>query len=101
MFPYLLILTEIVDILIRITSSAIELRIYAITTGIKKCKSIIKKMKVKHGKIVLFAKSKLNSITVLISKGLIDSGFNGEFISINNVLKEYNGMKKEMKNLKT
>ena len=41
--------------------------------GIKKYQSIIKKKKKKHHKIVLLAKSKLNSIKVLISKALIDS----------------------------
>ena len=55
-----------------------------------------------HDKIVLSAKSKLNSIEVLTSKALIDSVINhDEFVLINNVLKEYNEMKKEIKNLKT
>ena len=40
-------------------------------------------MKKKHDKIVLFAKSELNQIEVLISKGLIDSNIiNGEFFLI-------------------
>ena len=52
---------------IGITSSAIGLRIYVITEWIKKYKSVIKKKK-KHEKIVLLAKSKPNSIEVLISK---------------------------------
>ena len=43
-------------------SSAIRLKICAIIVGIKKYKSIIKKKKKKHGKIVLLAKSKLNII---------------------------------------
>ena len=58
---------------IGITSSAIELKMCAITAGIKKYKSIIKKWKRKHNKIVLLVKSKLNRITVSISKALIDS----------------------------
>ena len=37
------------------------------------CKSIIKKKKEKHNKIVLFTKSKLNNIKGLIFKALIDS----------------------------
>ena len=53
-----------VGISIGITSSAIGLNICAITTGIKKYKAIIKKKK--HDKIVLLAKSKLNSLEVLI-----------------------------------
>ena len=50
----------------------------------------------------MFAKSKLNSIKVLISKGLIDSNVShDEFVLINNVLKEYDDMNEEIKNLKT
>ena len=80
---------SLVGIPVEITSSAIGLKICAITAGIKKYKSIIKKKKKKHDKIVLLAKSKLNSIEVLISKALIDSNIShDEFVSINNVLKE-------------
>ena len=51
--------------------------------------------------MVLLAKSKLNSIEVLI-KALIDSVIShDDFFLINNVLKEYNEMKEEIKNLKT
>ena len=56
-----------------ITSSEIGLKIYAITAGIKKYKSIIKKKKKKHDRVVLLAKSKLNSIEVSIYKVLVDS----------------------------
>ena len=48
--------------------SAIRLKICAITAGIKKYKLTIKKKKEKHDEIVFLAKSKLNSIEVLISK---------------------------------
>ena len=69
-----------------------------ITAGIKKYKSIIKKKKKKHEKIVLLRKDKLNIIEVLISKALIDSYIsNDEFVSVNNVLREYNKMKEEIK----
>ena len=64
---------SLIGIPIRITSSAIGLKSCAIFAGIKKYKSIIKKKKKKHDKIVLLAKSKLNSIEVLTSKALIDS----------------------------
>ena len=84
-----------------ITSSAIKVKIYAITAGIKKYKSIINKKKKKHGKIELLAKTKLNSIEVLISKALIDSNMShDELVLINIVLKKYDGFKKEIKNLK-
>ena len=93
---------SLLGIPIGITSSAIGLKICAITARIKKYKSIIKKKKKKHDKIVLLAKSKLNSIEVLISKDLIDSVISyDEFVLANNVLKEYNTMKEEIKNLKT
>ena len=86
-------------------SSAIGLKICAITAGIKKYKSIIKKTEKKHDKIVVFAKSKLDSIEVLISKALIDSVIShDEFVLINNVLKGYNEeikMKEQVKNLNT
>ena len=92
---------SLAGILIGITSSAIGLKICAIAAGIKRYKSIIKKKKKKHDKIVLLAKSKLNSIEVLVSKALIDSVIShGEFVLINNVITEYNKIK-ELKNLKT
>ena len=77
------------------------LKICAITAGTKKDESIIKKKK-KRDKIVLLAKSKLNSVEALISRALIDSVIShDEFVLINNVLKEYNKMKEEIKNLRT
>ena len=42
----------------------------------------------------------MSNIEVLISKDLIESNINrDEFVLINNVLKEYDSMKEEMKNL--
>ena len=68
---------------------------------LKSIKSIIKKKKKKHDKIVLLGKTKLSNIEVLISKALIDFNIShDEFILINNVLKEYDDMKKEIKNIK-
>ena len=89
---------SLIGIPIGITSSATGLKICAITKEIKRYKSIIKKKK--HDKIVLLTKSKLNrSIEVLIYKALIDSVIShDEFALINNVLKEYNKMKEEIKN---
>ena len=49
----------------------------------------------------MLAKTKLNSIKVSISKALMDWNISCDgFVSINNVLEEYDGMKKK-KNLKT
>ena len=82
-----------------IMSSAVGLMICEITAGIK---SKIKKNKKKHDKIVLLAKSKIISKEVLMSKDLIDSVIShGEFVLINDILKEYNEIKEEIKNLKT
>ena len=51
-----------------------------------------------HDETVLLAKSKLNSIEVLIYKALIDSNISHDkFILINNVLKDYDDMKEETK----
>ena len=67
-----------------------------------KDKSIIKKKKKKHDKIVLLAKTKLNSIEVLTSKALINSNIShDEFVLIHNVLRECDKMKEEIENSKT
>ena len=50
---------------------------------------------------MLLAKTKLNTIEVLISKALIDSYINHDkIVSVNNVLREYNEMKDEIRYLK-
>ena len=56
---------------IGITSSEIGLKIFAVAAGFKKYKSIIKKKKKKHDKIVFLAKYKLNKIEVLIYKAFL------------------------------
>ena len=63
----------LVGTLVLITSSAIKLKTFSVAAGIKKHKLIINKKRKKHDKIVLLAKSKLNSIEVLIFMALIDS----------------------------
>ena len=91
---------SLVSIPIGITSSAIGFKNYAITAAIKNYTSIIKKKKKKQHKIVVLAKSKLNTIEVLISKASVDSNIshNELFVLISNVLKEFYDMKKEIKN---
>ena len=55
----------------------------------------------KHDKRVLLGKSRLIGIEVFIAKALIDSNIiHDEFILINNVLKEFDDMKEDIKNLK-
>ena len=80
---------SLVGIPIGITSSAVGLRSCVITAVIKKYKSIIKKKKRKHDKIVLLEKSKLSRIEVLIFKVLVDSVIgHDEFVLINNMLRK-------------
>ena len=51
---------------------------------------------------MLLGKHKLNTIEVLISKGVIDSYIrHDEFVLVNNVLREYNELKEEVKNPET
>ena len=79
-------------IAVGIASSAATIKNCIIFVGIKKCKSLIKERKKKHDKLN-------NIIEVLISKSLIDSNISGdEVILIDNVLKEYDDIKKEIKN---
>ena len=50
----------------------------------------------------MLAKPKLNNVWLLISKALIDSVISHfKFIIMDNVQKEYNEMKEEIKDLKT
>ena len=78
--------TSLISVPIGITSSAFGLKICAMTAGSKKYKSIIKKKKKKHDKIVLLAKSKLNNKEILISKALNDSVVShDEFVLISNI----------------
>ena len=68
--------------------------------SLQELKSISRlKKKEKHNKIVLLGKDNLNTIEILISKALINSYISHhELISVNNVLREYNETKEEIKN---
>ena len=78
---------SIVCVPVGIASSAVGIKICAITGGIKKYKPIAKQKRKKHDKIVLLGKNKLSTIEVLISNTLINSFINhDEFVSVNNVL---------------
>ena len=91
-----------VAVSVGITSPPVGINIFPITAGIKKYKSNIKKKKKKHNKIVLLGKDKFKTIEVLFSKSLIDSYIShDEFVSANNVLREYYNLKEKMKNPKT
>ena len=73
-----------------------RIKICAITAGIKKYKSIIKKKKKKHDTTALLAKSKLNSIEALLSKALVYSVIsNDEFKDLINFIKDFSLFKKQ------
>ena len=83
----------LVCVAVGIKSFKVRLKICAITTEIKKYKSIIKIQKY-HNYI--------NTIEVIISEAFINSYIrHDEFASVINVVTEYNEMKKEIKNSKT
>ena len=66
--------TSIIGAPVGIASASFTL-IFSLTTGIiKKLLSITRNKKKKLGKILMLAKSKLNSIETLISQALIDMG---------------------------
>ena len=96
------VFASLVCLPVRITSSAVGITICVITAGIKIYKSIIKKKKKKHDKIMLLGKDKLNTIEVLIPKVLFDSYIShDEFVLVSNVLREYYETKEEIKNPET
>ena len=64
---------SLVCVPVGVMSYAVGMKICAITAGIKKYKSIIKKKKKKYDKIALLGEDQLNAIKVLISKALVDS----------------------------
>ena len=79
---------SLVTIPIGITGFGVEIIIFAITAGIKKKKK-------KHDKKVFLAKSKLNTVEVIVSKALTDSYIsNDEFFAVNSLLKNMKWKKK-------
>ena len=59
----------------------------------------MKKKERSPNSIVLLTKTKLNTIEALIFKDLIDSCINNEeFVSVNNVCREFNEIKESIKN---
>ena len=93
------VFASLVCVPVGIASPAVGIKSCAITVGIEKYKSIIRRKKILHDKIVFLGKDKLNTIEVLISKVLIDPYIShDEFVFVNNVLREYNRIKKDIKN---
>ena len=79
-----------------IANAAVGLKICAITAGIKKYKSTIKKKKKKHNEIMLLAKTKLNTMEGFWF--LKPSLTHNHDELVNNVTREYDEMKEEIKN---
>ena len=73
---------------------------FSLTTGItKKLLNITRKKKKKHDKILMLAKSKLNSVETLISQALIDMEISHkEFITILNEKDKYDKTKSNLIN---
>ena len=79
-----------------VASFVITIKTSIITALIKKYKSIIK-IKKKNNEILLLAKTKLNTVEVLISKALIDLNIHQyKFVLVNNMKND--DMKEEIKN---
>ena len=90
--------TSIVGVPVGIASASLT-SVFSLTTGIvKKLLNITRNKKKKHDKILMLAKSKLNSIETLISRALIDLDISHEeFIRI---LKEKDKCKKMKEKLR-
>ena len=76
--------------------------IFSLTTGIiKKLLSITRNKKKKHDKILMLAKSKLNSIETLVSQALIDMEISHEeFNAIIREKQKYERMKENVRNVR-
>ena len=90
--------TSIVGAPVGIASASLTL-LFSLTTGIvKKLSNITRKKKKKHDKVLMLAKSKLNSIKTLISQALIDMDISHkEFITILNEKEKYDNMKDNLR----
>ena len=90
--------TSIIGAPVGIASASFTL-IFSLTTGIiKKLLSITRNKKKKHNKILMLAKSKLNSIETLISQALIDMEISHEeFVTMLKEKDKYEKMKENVR----
>ena len=95
----IILFTSIAAAPVGIASTSLTL-IFSLTTGVvKKLLNITRNKKKKHDKILMLAKSKLNSIETLISQALIDMDISHEeFVTI---LKEKDKDEKMKENLRS
>ena len=93
--------TSIVGAPVGIASASFTL-IFSLTTGIvKKLLNITRNKKKKHDKILMLAKSKLNSIETLVSQALIDMEISHEeFNAIIREKQKYERMKENVRNVR-
>ena len=96
---YLLFRLRLLLELLVIASASFTL-VFSLTTGIvKKLLSITRNKKKKHDKILMLAKSKLNSIETVISQAVINIERSyEEFIAIFNEKDKYEKMKENLRN---
>ena len=79
--------------------SANLILVFSLTTGI--IKKLLKETRKKHSKIIMLAKSKLNSIETLMSQALIDLEISHEeFKTIVNEKEKYDQLKESIRNKK-
>ena len=92
---------SLVGIPIGIGSTAVALKMCALTAAFKKYNPITRKKSNKHNKIVLLATTKLQSIEDLSFRALIDSHVSHyDFDSINYVQRAYDGIEEAIKKFK-
>ena len=93
--------TSVIGAPVGIASASFTL-IFSLTTGIvKKLLNITRNKKKKHDKILMLAKSKLNSIETLVSQALIDMEISHEeFNAIIREKQKYERMKENVRNVR-
>ena len=94
--------TSVIGVPAGLASSSFAL-MFSLTTGIiKKLLKVKRKKKKKHNKIVMLAKSKLDSIETSLSQALIDLDVShGEFKTIVNGKEKYEQMKESIRNTRS
>ena len=94
--------TSVIGIPAGIAISSFTLILSLATGIIKKLLKVTRKKKKKHNKIVMLAKSKLNSIETLMSQALTDLGISHEeFKTIVNEKEKHEQMKESIRNTKS
>ena len=93
--------TSVIRIPAGLASASFTL-LFSLGTGIvKKLLKVTRKKKKKHNKIIMVAKSKLNSIETLMSQALLDLDISHEeFKTIVNRKEKYEQMKESIRNIK-